>query len=150
MGENLVPGSMRDTIRDALEDVHETFSRDIVIFKRKTEAYVSSDSSTYNALYARLKNEQKTLGKVTQETVRARIDYVDKQEKTSMSGVNAQVNLPLPDGSVRLKIDTSGYLLLKKSTRVEIDNQLYELISDSSKTGPFSVQYYIMYFKRKD
>ena len=150
MSENLVPDEMRDGIRAALEDVHETFSRDIVIFKRKTEAFVSSSSSTYNALYARLKNEQKTLGKVTQTTVKARIDYVDRQEKSTISGVNAQVNLSLPDGSVRLKVDASGHSLLKKSTRVEIDNQLYELISDSSKTGPFSVQYYIMYFKRKD
>lgn len=150
MGENLVPDEMRNNIRAALEDVHETFSREIVIFKRQTETFVSSSSSTYNALYARLKNEQKTLGKVTQTKVKARIDYVDKQEKSSMSGVNAQVNLPLPDGSVRLKIEEDGYLLLKKSTRVEIDNQLYELMSDSSKTGPFSVHYYIMYFKRKD
>lgn len=150
MSENLVPDEMRGKIRAALEDVHETFSRDIVIFKRKTEAFVSSNSSTYNALYARLKNEQKTLGKVTQTTVKARIDYVDRQEKSTISGVNAQVNLSLPDGSVRLKVDASGHSLLKKSTRVEIDNQLYELISDSSKTGPFSVQYYIMYFKRKD
>ena len=127
MSENLVPDEMRGKIRAALEDVHETFSRDIVIFKRKTEAFVSSNSSTYNALYARLKNEQKTLGKVTQTTVKARIDYVDRQEKSTISGVNAQVNLSLPDGSVRLKVDASGHSLLKKSTRVEIDNQLYEL-----------------------
>lgn len=150
MGENLVPGSMRDSVRSALEDVHETFAREITIFKRKTESFVASSSSTYNALYSRLKGEQKTLGKVTQTKVKARIDYIDRQEKSNVSAVNAQVNVPLPDGSVRLKIDEEGYSLLKKSSRVEIDEQLYELISDSSKTGPFQVHYYVMYFKRKD
>lgn len=150
MADNLVPGSMRKSVRDALEDMHETFAREVVIFKRKTETFVSSSSSTYNALYARLKNEQKTLGKVTQVNVKARIDYIDRQEKSNVSAVNAQVNVPLPDGSVRLKIDQAGHALLKKSSRVEIDGQLYELVSDSSKTGTFEVHYYIMYFKRKD
>ncbi len=150
MGDNLVNDGMRKRIRSALEDVHETFAREITIFKRKTETFVSSGSSTYNALYNRLKNEQKTLGKVTQLKVKARIDYIDRQEKSNVSGINAQVNVPIPDGSVRLKIDSAGHAVLKTSTKVEIDGQLYELISDSAKTGPFSVQYYVMYFKRKD
>ena len=150
MGDNLVPDSMRKKIRQALSDVHETFSREITIFQRKNETFVSSSDSTYNALYARLKNEQKTLTKVTQTKVKARIDYIDRQQKEQIAGTNAQLNILLPEGSIRLKIDESGYKLLKNSTRVEIDEQLYELISDSAKTGPFSVQYYVMYFKRKD
>ena len=143
MAKNLVTDSMRKTVRDALEDMHETFAREITIFKRKAESYVASSESTYNALYARLKNEQKTLGKVTQTKVKARIDYLDRNEISAVSGLNAQVNLSLPDGSVRLKIDKDGYDILKNSTRVQIDDQLYELVSDSSKTGPFSVHYYI-------
>jgi len=150
MADNLVPESMRNSVREALEDIHETFAREITIFKRKTESFVASSESTYNALYSRLKGQQKTLGKVTQTKVKARIDYVDRQEKSNVSAVNAQLNVPLPDGSVRLKIDQEGHSILKKSSRVEIDGQLYELISDSSKTGPFEVHYYIMYFKRKD
>jgi hypothetical protein len=150
MGENLVNSDMRKKIRAALEDVHETFAREVTIFKRKTESFVASTSSTYNALYNRLKNEQKTLGKVTQLKVKARIDYIDRQEKANVSGINAQVNVTIPDGSVRLKIDSAGHTALKTSQKVEIDGQLYELISDSAKTGPFSVQYYVMYFKRKD
>jgi len=150
MGDNLVPESMRNSVRSALEDMHETFAREITIFKRKTESFVASSSSTYNALYSRLKGEQKTLGKVTQTKVKARIDYIDRQEKYNVSAVGAQVNVPLPDGSVRLKIDAEGHAILKKSSRVEIDSQLYELVSDSAKTGPFEVHYFIMYFKRKD
>lgn len=149
MSKNLVPDDMRNSVRSALEDMHETFSREVTIFKRKTDSFVASSSSTYNALYSRLKGEQKTLGKVTQTKVKARIDYIDRQERSNVS-INAQVNVPLPDGSVRLKIDKDGYLILKKSSRVEIDNQLYELVSDSAKTGPFEIHYYIMYFKRKD
>ena len=80
----------------------------------------------------------------------SRTPFSDGIEKSNVSAVNAQLNVPLPDGSVRLKIDQEGHSILKKSSRVEIDGQLYELISDSSKTGPFEVHYYIMYFKRKD
>ncbi len=149
MGDNLVPDDMRESVRSALEDMHETFSREIKIYKTKTQTFIST-SSTYNALYDRLKNEQKSIGKVTELTVKARIDYVDKHELSSISGVSAQVNLALPEGSIRLKIDKEGYTHVKTSSRIEVDGQLYELISDSAKTGPFSVQYYIMYLKRKD
>ena len=149
MGDNLVPDDMRSSVRAALEDMHETFSREIKIFKTKTEVFVATES-TYNALYARLKNEQKSIGKVSEFTVKARIDYVDKHEVSSMSGVSAQVNLALPEGSIRLKIDEEGYGHIKSSSRIEVDGQLYELVSDSAKTGPFSVQYHIMYLKRKD
>ena len=126
MGENLVPESMREKIREALSSVHETFAREIVIFQRKNETYISSSESTYNALYARLKNEQKTLTKVTQTKVKARIDYIDRQQKEQIAGTNAQLNILLPEGSIRLKVDSNGYSLLKRSTRVEIDGQLYE------------------------
>jgi|TARA_A200000159_G_scaffold146005_1_gene152019 hypothetical protein len=150
MGENLVPENMRQEVRAALENVHETFSREITIFKRKTESFVATTDSTYNALYSRLKNQQGGLSKVSQTKIKARIDYIDRQERAPIAGLNAQVNVPLPDGSVRLKIDEAGYKILKQSSSVEIDGRLYELMSDSAKTGPFSVQYFIMYFKRKD
>ena len=149
MGENLIDSSMRDNIRSALEDVHETFAREIKIFKRKAEVFVAT-TSTYNALYARLKNEKKPLHQVEEFTVKARIDYIDRQEKSALSGMNAQVNVALPEGMVRLKIDEEGFTHLKTASRVEIDGDLYELISDSAKTGPFSVHYYVMYLKRKD
>ena len=150
MGENLVPENMRQEVRAALENVHETFSREITIFKRKTESFVATTDSTYNALYSRLKNQQGGLSRVSQTKIKARIDYIDRQERAPIAGLNAQVNVPLPDGSVRLKIDEAGYKILKQSSSVEIDGRLYELMSDSAKTGPFSVQYFIMYFKRKD
>jgi hypothetical protein len=149
MGDNLVPESMRNSVRAALEDMHETFAKEIKIYKTKTETFVAV-TSTYNALYARLKNEQKSIGKVSEFTAKARVDYIDKHELTSMSGVSAQVNLALPEGSIRLKIDKEGYGHIKTSSRIEVDGQLYELVSDSAKSGPFDVHYYIMYLKRKD
>jgi len=149
MGDNLVPDDMRESVRSAIEDMHETFAREIKIYKTKTQTFIAT-SSTYNALYDRLKNEQKSIGKVTEFTAKARIDYVDKHELSSISGVSAQVNLALPEGSIRLKIDEEGYTHVKTSSRIEVDGQLYELVSDSAKTGPFSVHYYIMYLKRKD
>lgn len=150
MADNLVPEELRNKIRSAIADVHETFAREITIFKRKTETFVSTNNSTYNALYSRLKNQEGGLSKVSQIKVKARIDYIDRQERNNINSINAQINISLPDGSVRLKIDEDGYQSLKQSSSVEIDGRLYELISDSSKTGPFSVQYYVMYFKRKD
>jgi c-di-AMP phosphodiesterase-like protein len=51
MATNLVPEEMRTQIRSAIEDVHETFAREIKIFKRKTETFIATTTSTYNELY---------------------------------------------------------------------------------------------------
>jgi len=150
MAKNLIDANMRSQIEAALDDVHETFAQEIKIFQRKTETFVSTSTSTYNALYNRLKNEQKTLGKVTEITAKARIEYVNTTEDSRLSGTSAQTNLTLPDGSVRLKIDETGYAQIKRASKVEIDGKLYELVSDSGFTGPFVTKYHVLYFKRKD
>ena len=150
MAKNLIDEDMRSQIEAALDDVHETFAKEIKIFQRKTETFVSTSTSTYNALYNRLKNEQKTLGKVTEITAKARIEYVNTTEDSRLSGTSAQTNLTLPDGSVRLKIDEAGYTQIKRASKVEIDGKLYELVSDSGFTGPFVRKYHVLYFKRKD
>jgi hypothetical protein len=78
------------------------------------------------------------------------MNYITTTEHNRLSGTSAQVNLSLPDGSVRLKIDNDGYLHIKSSSKLEIDNQLYELMSDSGKTGPFAPHYHVLYLRRKD
>jgi len=150
MPKNLIDSDMRAEIQEALDDVHETFAKEIKIFQRKTETFVATSTSTYNALYNRLKNEQKTLGKVTELSAKARIEYVRTTEDSKLSGTSAQTNLTLPDGSVRLKIDQEGYSKIKRSSKVEIDGKLYELVSDSGFTGPFETKYHVLYLKRKD
>tara|TARA_A100000164_G_C21591495_1_gene623128 strand:+ start:209 stop:661 length:453 start_codon:yes stop_codon:yes gene_type:complete len=150
MATNLVGDEMRQSIRDAIDDVHETFAREIKIFKRKSETFIATTTSTYNALYNRLKSQQRTLGKFTEISAKARIDYITTTEHNRISGTSAQINLSLPDGSVRLKIDSEGYLHIKSASKLEVDDQLYELMSDSGKTGPFEPHYHVLYLRRKD
>jgi|TARA_A200000159_G_C7242955_1_gene305390 hypothetical protein len=150
MAKNLIDSEMRSQIEEALDDVHETFAKEIKIFQRKTETFVATSTSTYNALYNRLKNEQKTLGKVTETSAQARVEYINTTEDSRLSGTSAQTNLILPDGSVRLKIDSDGYQKIKRASKVEIDEKLYELVSDSGFTGPFETKYHVLYLKRKD
>ena len=55
---SLIPDSDKDAIGNVFDDIHDTFSRDIVVFQRENEIFVATNG-TYNALYSRIKNEQK-------------------------------------------------------------------------------------------
>lgn len=144
---NLIPDDMRTEIRSALDDVHETMRREIKIFHTKTEAFVATQS-TYHALYSRLKDQSRGLDSVTESTVNARVHYLTDSNR-EVWGLESSLNISLPNGSVRLKVDEAGRDILLKSSRIEIDGELFELESEGGKTGPFEVHYYVMYFKRK-
>ena len=143
---NLIPDAMRTEIRSALSDVHETMMREITVFFTKTTTYVATQS-TYHALYARLKDQKRGLETVTEQTINARVHYISDQNREML--LDSDLNLSLPNGSVRLKVDADGHDALLRTSRVEIDGEPFELESEGGKTGPFEVQYYVMYFKRK-
>jgi hypothetical protein len=51
---------------------------------------------------------------------------------------------------VRIKIDLDGHTILKQSKDIEIDGDLYDVVSDATKVGMFSVNYAQIYLKRRD
>ena len=115
--------------------------------QKQENAIFVSTNSTYNALYGRLNNQQTTRSKVTQTTVQARILYRQDQKEIDLPGTRAQVNVPLGEGVVRVKIDPAGYELFKKATNIEIDGQALRIVTDAGRIGPFTVHFYTLYLK---
>jgi hypothetical protein len=56
----------------------------------------------------------------------------------------------MSEGSVRVKIDAAGYALFTKASKIEIDGEVFRIVSDPSKLGPFGVKYYTLYLRRAD
>ena len=146
---SLIPDSDKDAIGDVFDNIHDTFARSIIVFQRENEIFVATNG-TYNALCSRIKNEQSTRAKVTKFTIQARILYRQEQKEMDLPGSRAQVNVPLSEGSVRVKIDAAGYALFTKATKIEIDGEVFRIISDPSKVGPFKVKFYTLYLRRAD
>jgi len=136
-----------------IEDVHDTFARDITIYKKEKELFVATTSqfnSTYNALYQKLKNSPITQNQVSKYTVQARVQYNYKQETSSEAGMGAQMNIPLSVGNLRIKMNEKAYSDFKFATKIEVDGILWRIISDASRAGLFSPQYYVLFLERDE
>lgn len=146
---SLISDADKVRIGAVFNDMHDTFARDVTVFQRENEIFVAT-SSSYNALYKRLSNQQTTRSKVTQHTVKARILYRQDQKEIDLPGTRAQVNVPLGEGVVRVKIDEAGYQLFKKATNIEIDGEALRIVTDAGRIGPFTVHFYTLYLRAAD
>ncbi|MBN86861.1 MAG: hypothetical protein CL885_04990 [Dehalococcoidia bacterium] len=146
---SLIPDSDKESIGSVFDDIHDTFARNIVVFKRENDIFVATNS-TYNALYSRIKNSPTVRTKVTQRTVKARILYHQDQREMDLPGTRAQLNVQLGEGVVRVKIDEAGYKLFSEAAKIEIDGEVFRIVSDASKVGPFVVKFYTMFLRRAD
>lgn len=137
----------KTAIADVFDSMHDTFKRDITIYQQDTTIFVATNEA-YNALYQRLANAATTRTEVTSTTVGARILYVDRQVERDIGGIQAQINVPLSEGIVRIKIEAAGYDIFKKANEIEVDGARYSIISDASAIGPFVVKFYTLYLQR--
>ena len=146
---SLISDSDKTNIGNVFNDIHDTFARGVTVFQKKNEIFVATNS-TYNALYGRLTNEPTKRQTVTQTTVQARIKYNQDQKEIDLPGSRAQVNVPLGEGVVRVKIDKAGYDLFKKASNIEIDGQALRIVTDAGRIGPFEVHFYMIYLRPAD
>ena len=146
---SLISDTDKTAIGNVFNDMHDTFARPVTVFQKKNDIFVATNS-TYNALYGRLNNQQTTRSTVTQTTVQARIKYNQDQKEIDLPGTRAQVNVPMGEGVVRVKIDPAGYDLFKKASNIEIDGQALRIVTDAGRIGPFSVHFYTLYLRPAD
>ena len=144
---DLIPSSDKTKYDSVFNDIHDTFSRDITIYKTKKKTFVATNS-TYNALYSRVKDEKGSSKEVEGITVKARIAYINTTDKEDE--ISFQLGVSVPSGLVRIKIDLAGHTILKQSKDIEIDGDLYDVVSDATKVGMFTVSYAQIYLKRRD
>jgi len=144
---SLIPDSDKLKIAQVFNDIHDTFAREITVFQRQTEVLVATNG-TYNALYSRIKNNSTTRDVVTQTKIKARIQYQQEQKEMDLPGTSSQVNVQIGEGAVRVKLDKAGYDIFTKATKIEIDGEVFRIVSDASKIGPFAVDFYTLYLRR--
>jgi len=152
MGDLISAGDKAD-MEAAIVNVHDTFARNITIFKNKTEVFVATNpvfESSYNALYNKLKNSPTTRNQVSKSVVKARVQYRQIQEEEDEGGIGAQVNVQFGVGELRLKLDATAYADLKFATKIEIDGVIWRIVTDASRAGLFSPQYYVLYLERDE
>ena len=149
MATSYLTAAQKTSYQEVFENMHATFARAITIYKTQVGVFVATNNA-YNALYSRLNNSSRTIKEVEKYTTTARIKYVGTQPAEFVNDFGAQVNVRFPEGTVRLKLDQAGYDLIKNAPRIEIDGELFKVVSDPAKVGPFGVLFYVLYLQRND
>jgi hypothetical protein len=149
MAEFLSP-SERASIAANLLDLHDTFGRDIVVYKEAQKVIVSTDPS-YNYLY---RNAGSTTPNVQNVPVRkvfkARIRYdTDRSlEYFGETDTQVKVNRPDPNSMVRIKLKIEDYEYIKSAKRMEFDGRMFHIESDPRPHGLFDVVQFVTLFLR--
>ena len=111
-------------------------------------------NQNYNGLYDQAldKNEVGTASNINEQVrkieTRARVHYISKQSDTEDNATGQQTALKFPIGSIRLKLESEAFELIKDAKEVEVDGELFNLDTDSSKSGMFSVRHHVVFLKK--
>jgi hypothetical protein len=135
-----------------LDNVRDTFFRDIYVYIKKYTDSPNDLPQDYNPLYSAPKQTTRhTTTRNTMEKVKiqAIVKYENFQDDRIVDA-KAQMNLSASEGRIRLKVKKEGYEKLKISSRVEVDGDLFTLEGDSKHIGPFDSQYYQVNLKREN
>ena len=148
MATPLISESQKNTIKAIIDDIHETFARNITVFKEGKTVSISA-SSEFNGIYGRTGGGQKSVTKTIESvTIKARIKYINAKELGFTDpSLGSQMDFELMDGEVRITVDNAGFELLKDATRCEFEGRRYTIESKGNPTGIFGPQYYHFYLK---
>ena len=146
MALNLVSDNAKNQAIAALENVHDTFARTITAYK-DAELNITAVTPEYNSIYGSngLSIEKSVVS--SEFTARIKKYNTPSEEYLEDGRMNAQFKIPIPKGTVRIKVEPIGFNFIKDAKRIELDGKRYSIMNDSiPKTiGPFGPQYYAFY-----
>lgn len=146
MATSLISQSQKNTIKAIIDDIHETFARNITVYEEGEKVLISA-SSQFNGIYGRSASGKKTTQKtVVSHTVKARIKYINANERNITDGeIRSQIGIETINGLVRITVDKDGFEILKEAKRCEFEGRKYTISSKGNPTGIFGPQYYHFY-----
>ena len=140
----------RARIAANLLDLHDTFGRDIVVYKEAQKTVISTDPN-FNQLY---NTGGATTNSVKNTPVRkvfkARIKYDTDRNLEYFGEADSQVkvNRVNSESLLRIKLLKEDYEYIKDSKRIELDSRMFHVQSDARAHGLFDVvQFYTIYLK---
>ena len=148
MATSLISDSQKNTIKAIIDDIHETFAREITVYEEGKKILIAA-SSEYNGIYGKTSTgSTSTSTTAVSHTIKARIKYIDANELNLSDGsISSQLDIELVDGSVRITVDAAGFNILKESKRCEFEGGKYQIVTKGNPTGIFGPQYYHFYLK---
>ena len=133
---------------DSLADtLHTTFARTITVYKNAKKTLIASRDS-WNALYGKTNTGSNSSVEYTtiSDTFEARIYYIDMNKEYLADEAGAQGGTQnkviLPDGSVKIVVQETGYDYIREARRVEFDGTKFAIKSDGAPRGLTGNRFY--------
>ena len=148
MATNLISASERTALNAVIDDVHETFAREITVFKEASQIVIITDPN-FNPLYNTAGQTTSYVNTPVYKTFKVIIYYNNDIDKKywSESGLASQIKLEAVVGSVRIKMRADDYDYIKDARRFDLDGKRFVLNSSFRPHGLFDNQYYTLYLK---
>lgn len=131
-------------IESLFDILHNTHQRDIYAWVNE-QSSVSVDNN-FNALFNRTLDQDYAVTDrvLTKHTIKARVFYPKPNDEERLR----DVGLPSSELLVRIKIHIADLNTINNASKIEVDGELYSVISDSKHIGPFTRNYLEIYLKR--
>lgn len=142
--------SERASIASNLLDLHDTFGRDVVVYKEAQKVIISTDPN-YNYLYNTGGASTPSVENVpVRKVFKARIRYDTDRSLENFGEADAQMKVSRPDGGslVRIKLKIEDFQYIQEAKRIELDGRMFHIDSDPRAHGLFDViQFYTLYLR---
>jgi len=148
MATSLISTSERAALNSVIDDIHETFARNITVYKEASKVVIITDPN-FNPLYDTGEGTTSYVNTPVFKVFKARIQYEDDIGKRYWSDANmqSQIKVDAIVGTVRLKISAEDYDYIKDAKRFDVDGKRYVLNSSFRPHGLFDNKYYTLYLK---
>ena len=147
---DLFTSSEKSDIAANLLHLHDTFGRDIVVYKEAQKVVVSTDPN-YNHLYNSAGATTTSVENVpVRKVFKARIRYATDRSLEYYGEANAQVKVDRsdPGNNVRVKLKKEDYDYIKDAKRIELDERMFHVDSDARAHGLFdAIQFYTLFLR---
>jgi hypothetical protein len=146
---DLLTLSERADYASAMQDLHDTFARNIVIYQTATKTVVST-SPNHNFLYGSGPAQTVTEDVIVSGTYKARIHYpkesaLEQFLRAGGAKNDDQIQLKRKDWKVKLVVDITVKPILEKCERIEFDGTLFSVESDPRPHGVVGPQFWDYY-----
>jgi len=149
MPQSLITSSEKSAMESVMDDVHETFARQITAYKDSSKVVLITNPN-FNPLYdTGGGNTESIINTSISKTFKVRIQYqndIDKQYWDE-AGVDTQFKIERVKGRVRLKLYAEDYAWLKDAKRFDVDGKRYVLDSVFKPHGLFNNNFYTIFLK---
>lgn len=138
---SLISESLKNTVNKCLSDLHETFAKDITIFKN-AKVVAINQSISYNSLYGQRSGSDDVSYEEVSTTCKARIYFIKNEEEflTSARGVDTKISYI--NGVVKIVVDNDGVDFLNDAELVEYNDRKYSVASSNVEISLFGTMFH--------